>query len=118
MKFDVDILQGSSTGLGNINETINRLKSEIAIVLGVENLLLGFNRVGNFALSKEKGNQLSLIIDGAMADIALSIKNDVLVPIFSLNGWEKELIPEIQPEAASFRDVSEITTALKDIALA
>lgn len=115
-QWDVDLLKMSSSSMPEAANAIERLNREIARVLGVEQLLLGERSVGSFALSKDKSNNFALIVDGTLLELSEQFEKDILTPLFALNGWPIEMMPTIKTEAIRYRDIEQITGALKDLA--
>ena len=117
-KFDLSLLDGSSTALPDMARAIDRLNREIARVLGVEAIILGDGDAGSHALSKDKTNQFSLTVDSTLEELADTLRDDLMRPLFRLNGWDEEAMPTMKPEAAQYKDVDQITQALRDMAQA
>ena len=117
-QFDLTLLEGSQNSLPDIARAIERLNREIARVLGVEAILLGDNDRGSFALAQSKTNQFSLTIDSTLAELATSFTDDILTPLWQLNGWPMEAMPTMKPEAVQYRDIEQVTGALRDMAQA
>ena len=118
-KWDLDIVKGAagSSGQKEVAEAIIRVNREIARVLGVENLLLGEGE-GSFALAKDKSNNFAVIVDSTLTELEETFEKDFVERIFDLNGWDKELMPELKTETVQFRDIEQITGALRDMAQA
>jgi hypothetical protein len=114
-QWALEIIQNNTTALPDISKAINRLTHTIARLIGVEHLLLGTEK-GSFALSRDKSHNFFMVVDSALNEIASSIEKDVIDPIWALNGLPKELKPKLVPETSRFRDVEQITGALKDLA--
>jgi hypothetical protein len=115
-QWNVDLLQGSSTSLPDIANAISRLNHDMARVLGVEFLLLGGDSAGSFALSRDKTNQFSLLIDSTLKELAESIQDDLIKTLWQLNGWPIEAMPKAKTEEVKFRDVEQIAEALRAMA--
>lgn len=117
-QWDIDILSSTQTSLPALNAAINRHNMEIARVLGVEQLLLGGDNGGAYALSKDKSQAFFLTVNSTLEEIRETFIDDLLVPMFRLNGWDMDLMPEVSVEEVSFSDVQVITAALRDLATA
>jgi hypothetical protein len=115
-KYEVELLKGSPTGLPDIAKAIDRINKEIARVLGVEAIILGDGNAGSNALSQDKTNQFSLTVDSTLAELADSVSKDLLEVLWNLNGWPEEAMPELKPEAVQYRDIEQITIALRNMA--
>jgi hypothetical protein len=117
-KYDVSLLEGSSSGLQEVATAIERLNREIARVLGVEMIILGDGSRGSFALARDKSNQFSLTVDASQDELAEGILDDLVTPLFMLNGWPVEAKPKLSASATQYRDVEQMTQALRDMAQA
>lgn len=117
-QWDIDLLKGTSTSFADNARAIDRLNREMARILGVEQLMLGSDHTGSLALSRDKTNSFFLLVDGSLIEIRESVKRDLLIPLWELNGWPKEMMPEIVTEAIRHTDVDKIATTLRDLATA
>lgn len=117
-QWDLELLSAQGSSFEAIANAIERKIREIARVLGIEQLLLGDNGVGSFAMAKEKSHNFALIIDSTNKDLRAFYEEDVVKRLFELNGWPLELMPKLQTDKLKFRNVEEITSALRDIAQA
>ena len=111
-------MTASGTSLPDLAAAIARINKEIARIMGVEQLLLGEDSAGSFALSKDKTHSFFLIIDGTLREMAQQVRRDLLQPIWRLNGWPEELLPHISVEALRAQDVEQVVAALRDMAAA
>lgn len=117
-QWNMDILKGGATSQAECASSIERLNREVARVFGTEGLLLGSDGKGSLALSRDKSNVFATLVDGTLSDLAEVFERDLLKPIFLLNGWDWKLRPTLKPDAISYRDIEQITGALKDMAAA
>ncbi len=117
-QWDLQLLQGDGGPHVEIAAAIERLNREMARVLGVEQLLLGSDSAGSFALSRDKTQSFGLLVDATLREIREVFEKDFLNPLFELNGWDTKLKPTFQTSQAQYRDIGDITTALKDMAAA
>lgn len=118
-QWDLELLSGdASASEQTIAAAIERLNREIARILGVEGLLLGGDKVGSMALSKDKSDNLALQVDSTLGELAESFAKDLVRPLFSLNGWPEEALPVLKPDATQFRDIEQISAVLRDMATA
>lgn len=117
-QWDLELLSGGNTTQEQIAASISRLNHEMARIMGTEGLLLGGDKVGSLALSRDKSHNLFLIVDGALLEIGEQFALDLLDPLWRLNGWPPETKPTMKHEAVQFRDVTEISAALRDMATA
>ena len=114
-KYDVKLLEGGPTSLPDIFKSIDRVILDIARILGIEIMILG-NGEGSFALAKEKASQLSMMLDDTLKQICESVKRDLLMRFWELNGWPMEMMPELTVSAANQITVSEMVEAINGLA--
>ena len=117
-QWEVSRVPTETGGLTPIHHSINRKNMELARVAGTEGLLLGASGEGSRALSEDKTHTLMLRVDGANREIAEGVKNDLLVPIWTVNGWPVDSLPEVKVEAVRFRDVEKLANTLSKLAQA
>lgn len=115
-QWDVELLKGSATSFAENAAAIERINRELARVLGVEQLMLGSDSTGSFALSRDKTNAFFLLVDSALTELRESIADDLLRTLWQLNGWPDETMPELSTEAVRFTDVEQVTASLRDMA--
>ena len=116
-QWDLKLLTGGATAFQENALAITRLTRELAIILGVDQLLLGTN-VGSFALSKDKTNNFFLQVDSSLKEIKNTFNSDLLERAWELNGWSPDLMPEMNIDAVRFADIQTVSAALRDIATA
>ena len=114
-QWAVERVPTETGGLMPIGKGIDRLNMELARVAGTEGLLLGSGE-GSYALSEDKSHTLMLRVDSANREIAQGVKNDLLIPLWTLNGWDLATVPEPKVEAVRYRDVEKLAKMLKDLA--
>ena len=117
-KWDFDLVTGGQTAMPEMAAAIDRVNREMARLMGVEQLMLGETSAGSFALSKDKTNQFYLTVDAAVSAIRDQVVRDIVKPLWMMNGWPEDMMPEIAVEAIRARDVEEISAALRDLAQA
>jgi hypothetical protein len=118
LQYDIELLQGDGGPHTEIAAAIERLNREMARILGVEQLLLGSDGGGSFALSRDKSQSFGLLVEGTLKEVREVMESDFLDPLFELNGWDTDLKPELRTETVQYRDIEQITTAIKDLATA
>jgi len=117
-QWDLEVLRGESNALSELETAINRIARNIAILLGVENLLLGSDSRGSYALARDKTHNFFLTVDSTLNELGECFERDLLGPLWELNGWDVKLKPEMNPESIKFRDIDQITGALASLAQA
>lgn len=117
-QWDIDLLKGGNTSQTPVDTTIQRLTHEIALVLGIEGLLLGSNNVGSQSLGIDKSQNLALIVDNTLKEITETFNSDMIDPIWEMNGYPEEFKPSFKTDVTQFRDTQQITGSLRDLSLA
>lgn len=118
LKWNLELLRAEATSHPELLRSIERVNREIARILGVEQLLLGDNGVGSFAMAKEKNHNFAIVIDSTLEKLREVFEKDWLGPIWRLNGWPEEAMPEIKTDRLQFRDIEQVTGALERLARA
>lgn len=113
----VELLEGGEYSLEEVARAIERITMEIARVLGVEHLLLG-GGAGSYALSKDKSNNFGLTIDSTLRAIREAFRKDLLGPLWLLNGWDPELMPELITDTNATRDLEQVSGVIRDLSTA
>lgn len=116
-QYSMELLQGSANGLPELSGAIDRLQREMARIIGTEHLMMG-DQGGNRALSVDKSRNLYLIANSVLGSIVAAYDADFITPIWTLNGFPEESKPRFKVEDVAFKDVSQITAALRDMATA
>lgn len=118
-QWDIELLKGGSVSFEQINTAIERKTRDMAVVLGVEHLLLGSNSsAGSYALSKDKTDSFFLNVDSTLIEIAQAGDKDIIAPLCEMNGIPKDLRPTLRPRPVQFKDLQQIGRLLKDLAYA
>ena len=117
-QWTVELLRGATTSQPDMAKAIERINREMARVLGVEQLLLGTDGSGSYALAKDKSQSFGLIVSSTLQELEESYQKDILIPLWDLNGWDRSLIPSFKVEQVQYRDIEQVTSALRDMAQA
>lgn len=117
-KWGVELVNGNAPGLEQVGAAISRLNYEIARILGVEGLLLGSEGAGSLAMSQDKSSHLYLLANSVLRDIRLQAENDLIKPIWSLNGFDDKLMPKLKSEDVAPKDAEMVAKVLADMAMA
>ena len=118
LKWGVDLLTGKADSIQYMGAAIERLTFEMARIMGIENMLTGSNGVGSNALSQDKSQNLYLMVNSCLGDMAEGYTRDVIDPIAAMNGIPDEDKPKLKCEDVAFKDVQQIAATLRDMATA
>ena len=116
--WDVELMQGDAQSFAENAAAIERLNRQLARILGVEQLMLGSDGAGSFALSQNKTQAFFLMVDGALTEIREAVEGDLLGTLWWLNGWPDEMMPELSVEHVHFTDLEQVGRVLRDVATA
>ena len=118
-QWDVETLtSGSADSAVAVATAIERLQREMARIMGVEELMLGSDSAGSFAMSKAKSDNFALMVDSSLKEIRWAMQNDVVGTLFRINGWDEKLMPTFRTEQIAFQDVAEMAQTLQSMAAA
>lgn len=115
-EWDIEFAKSEVGSQDSIAKAIERETFYIAILLGIEGLLLGGTKVGTYSLGDNKSNNLALIIDSTLREVSETVQNDIIKPLFSMNGWPDDKMPVATTDKVQLKEVTEITQALRDLA--
>lgn len=116
LEWDISLLQGSPTSAREVASAIERITRDMAIVLGVQGLLLGGDGSGSLALGRVFADQFALMVDSGLKELAEAYEHDLIPVILRLNGIPEELAPTFKTEQVQHRDIEQVTAALRDLA--
>lgn len=116
-QWGIELLTGGVSGLGELDNAVERIQREMSRILGTEHLMMG-DQGGNRALAVDKSRNFYLIANAVLSNIAAQFDKDLLTPIWKLNNFPEEKKPTMEVEDVAFKDVSEATAALAQMAQA
>jgi len=114
-QWDLSLLSGEGGNFEAVAQSIERINHEIARVLGVEHLMLGQNR-GTQALSHDKSDNFGMIVDSTLDEVREAYQMDFVERVFELNGWDKTFMPKLKTGKIQFRDITQVSQVIKDLA--
>jgi hypothetical protein len=118
-QWDVETMtSGSADSAVAVATAIERLNREMARIMGVEELMLGSDSAGSFAMSKQKSDNFALMVDSSLNEIRWAMQHDVVETLFRINGWDEALMPTFRTEQIAFQDIAEMATTLQSMATA
>lgn len=111
--FDIGLMSTGGSRQINVDATIKRYESRIAVSFLSEFLLLGLDRVGSFSLASVKTNLFAVSL-GALMDTVVDTFNRFAVPeLFRLNGVPRELRPKLKHGDIEKPELGEIGSYIK-----
>lgn len=118
-QWDIETMtSGSADSAVAVATAIERLNREMARIMGVEELMLGSDGAGSFAMSKQKTDNFALMVDSSLKEIRWAMQNDVVKTLFRINGWNEDLMPTFRTAQIAFQDMTEMSQALQSMAAA
>lgn len=117
-QWGVELLTGDPGSMEELGAAINRTTWDMALIMGVERLLVGREGAGSLALSEDTSTNLYLGINSTLGDMAEALDRDLIGPVWALNGLPPETRPTLRVEDASFKDVAKLAKMLADMASA
>lgn len=119
MQWGLELLQGSGGGMNEIASSIKRTQFEMATIMCVQQLLYGMEGSGgNRALSKDMSQNLYLMANAALTDIAAGVDHDIIAPICLLNNIPEDKRPKCEVEDVAFKDAESVAATLAKMAQA
>jgi hypothetical protein len=118
LQYGIDLLTGEAGSIDKLGTAIGRTTWDMALIMGVERLLVGREGAGSLALSTDTSQNLFLNINSTLGDMAESYDRDLIGPAWALNGFDPKLRPTLQVEDAAFKDVEALGKLLADMASA
>ena len=117
-QWNLELLKGEPQTSAEVASAIERLNREMARVLGVESLLLGTDSRGSHALARDKTQTFSLMVDSTLQELQEVMEKDFRDRLWELNGWPQDLKPTLKTEPVQYRDIEQVTGALRDMSQA
>ncbi len=117
LQWGLDLLSGNGAGLMELAQAIERIQREMARIIGTEMLLMG-DKTGNRALSNDKSKNLYLVSNAVLSQISSALQKDLVDVLWVLNGFPEDKKPKLTTEDVAFKSVQEVTSALRDMAMA
>lgn len=119
MQWGLELLQGAGGGMVEIASSIKRTQFEMATIMCVQQLLYGMEGTsGNRALSKDMSQNLYLMANASLTDIAAGVDHDIIGPICLLNNIPDAKRPKCEVEDVAFKDAESVANTLSKMAQA
>lgn len=118
LQWGLELLTGTPGTAQELGAAIQRITWDMALIMGVERLLVGREGAGSLSLSQDTSQNLALLINSTLADMAETYDRDIIGPIWAMSGLPDEDRPTLRCEDASFRDAAKVAGVLADMAQA
>ena len=113
-KWGIELLRAAGTSHKEVGEAIKRLIWQMALVLGVEHKLVGFDGAGANSHQKQKSADFYNATLSALTKMAEEFRR-VLVTLFQLNGWDPALVPTPTLDYLAFQDVAGVIDGIQKL---
>lgn len=117
-KWQLDLLSSQGGAFADIAKAIDRLRYDLAMIIGVEGMLIGSGSSGSRALSEDKSRNLYLQANSTLQDVTESYDRDFIGPLWRLNGLPDAIRPTLAAEDVSFTDAEAVARTLAEMATA
>lgn len=111
-QYEVQLLASAGRSHETVANRIRAVMWDIAIILGVEYLLLGADGGGSLAMATAKTLDFYRLVIGALNGYAEVVQRDLLRPLWALNGWDPETAPLPTFDKLEFLDVVAVVQGL------
>jgi hypothetical protein len=111
--YKLELLSTGGTRQFDTDKIINRYKSEIAMSVLADFILLGHEAVGSFALASSKTSLFSVAIGAWLQSIAAPINDKGIPDLLRLNGIPLDLAPRLVPGDVETVDLTELGNYIK-----
>jgi hypothetical protein len=113
--FTYDLMESKGSARYDTEAVIKRLQNDILSALSCDVLKLGAESTGSFSLASAKTSILSLAIDYRLREIAEVLNKDLLVSLYSANGWSLECLPKFVYSDIEEIDIGVFSSAIQRI---
>lgn len=111
-QYELQLLQAGGRAHQVVADRIRAVTWDIAIVLGVEYLLLGADGGGSLAMATAKTLDFYKLVTGTLDGFAEVAQRDLLRPLWALNGWDPEQVGTLTYNRAAFLDPVQVITSV------
>jgi hypothetical protein len=111
---------GNSRKQFDVDKIINRYDKRIAITMLAQFIMLGMDRVGSFALSKNQGDLFNIAVQSYINRMADTINKDAIPRLFRLNPTlgRGNKLPKIIPSNVAAPNLTELAAYINALAKA
>lgn len=112
--FKLESVMGQSSY--DVDAIIGRYRKEIITGLLCQQLILGQDGSGSFALSESLEGATDTVIDARLREIKNQLNHDLIPQIFELNGWDLEDLPYFDYESVKDASLDDYSKAVQRMA--
>lgn len=114
--FEFKLLATGGMRQFDTNKIIERYERRMAMSLLSDFILMGHERVGSLALSRDKTTLIGRALAGILASIAAVINRHAVPRLYQLNGWDPEVTCQITPGDVENADIKNLGVYLRNLA--
>ena len=114
-KNDVAPLEVEDMSFDDMEVTLKRIEREMALIMGIQQVMLGDGSRGSWSLAKEQADEFGVRVSSSIDMVVDAFREQILKRIFMLNGWPMEMIPTITAEMPDYVSIMDKAKSLKDL---
>lgn len=106
----------TSRGVGQgFHDAIQRYRRDIATTVLASFVLLGSEKVGSFALSRDQRDFFQIAVEGWLADVTETIQRFGIPDVMELNGWAGFEHPQLKHTDVGQIDMERLSSAISSL---
>jgi len=114
--FDFKLESVAGQAQFDIDKIIQRWRKEVITGLLCQQLILGQDGSGSFALSESLEGSTNTVIDARLREIRDQLNHDLVPQLFALNGWDNTVTPYFDFEGFREPSIDDFSKAIQRIA--
>ena len=116
--MDIELMGSPGQRTIDTSGLITRYQQDMARAVLADFIMLGSSSKGSFALSKSKTSLFLRSLQGYLSSIASVMNRHLLPRIWSMNGLDYDLMPEIKPGDVAPVDIGELGEFVRNLSFA
>jgi phage gp29-like protein len=112
---DIQLITANGSRNIEIDPVIKRYQHDIARSIMAEFIMLGSQTTGSYALSKSKTDLFLRSLEAYLNTVYDTLNQQLLVPLWKLNGLDFRLMPKIVPGDVAPHDLKELGSFLRNL---
>lgn len=111
--FNFELIGPPNASQYDTNQAIVRWDSKILQTLFADILQMGNSKGGSFNLADNKSSLVQMAVESRLKEIQDVLNSDLVIQLFSLNGWDLERIPKFEFNQVKEEDLDIISKYLQ-----
>jgi len=112
--FSLESVMGQSTY--DVDKIITRYRKEMITGLLCQQLILGQDGSGSFALAENLENATAIVVNARLREIRDQLNHDLIPQLFALNGWDVSVTPYFDFDEFKESNIDDFSKAIQRIA--